>query len=116
MPKYIPSDLLNDFQKKFTGGDIWQIHTGDTWLIVFLYRNDQIEQNKDLPVYGTIKQEYTKLAQEYLDLSENNFKKLNWNLTVKKILKQNIEVVGSFTTLEDYAQHWLAATGALKKF
>jgi hypothetical protein len=84
MPKYIPSDLLNDFQKKFTGGDIWQIHTGDTWLIVFLYRNDQIEQNKDLPVYGTIKQEYTKLAQEYLDLSERQLQEIKLEFDSKE--------------------------------
>jgi hypothetical protein len=65
MARYIPDDIMKEFQRKYETGDIWQVHTGDTWLTFFLYSNDQIEHNKTLPIYEQIRNEYFDLLVKY---------------------------------------------------
>jgi hypothetical protein len=68
MAKYIPNEKLKEFQSRYEKDDVWQVHTGDTWLTVFLYKNDQLEKNKGLQVYEQMKEEYTMLVRTYLDV------------------------------------------------
>jgi hypothetical protein len=67
--KYIPGDILKSFLTSFEKGDIWQIHQlNEKRLIVFLFREDQIEANKSLPIYQAMKDEYFKLVIQYLNV------------------------------------------------
>lgn len=67
--KYIPSDILKSFLTSFEKGDIWQVHQlNEKWLIVFLFRDEQIEINKSLPIYQAMKDEYFKLVKQYLNV------------------------------------------------
>ena len=68
MGKYIPDDILKPFLHSYEKDDVWQVHCGDRWLIVWLFTNDQIDFNKDLPIYQKMKEEYFKLVDKYLDL------------------------------------------------
>jgi hypothetical protein len=67
MGKYIPNEILTSFTKFYEKEDVWQIHSGDSWLTVFLYKESQIEQNQDLPKYIEMKEGYLKLVKKYLD-------------------------------------------------
>ena len=68
MAKYIPKVVLEKSFKSFKRGDIWQVHQlTDKRLIVFLYFDRQIDSNKALPVYETMKDEYFRLVKQYLD-------------------------------------------------
>ena len=67
--KHIPSDILETFLNSYKKGDIWQVHQlNDKWLIVFLFRDEQIALNKNLPIYQTMKDEYFKLVKQYLNV------------------------------------------------
>ena len=67
--KYIPDEILKSFFTSFEKGDIWQVHQlNEKWLIVFLFRDDQIEINKNLPIYQAMKDEYFKLVKQYLNV------------------------------------------------
>lgn len=72
MAKYIPDEKLKEFQKRYENGDVWQVHTGDTWLTVFLYKNEQIARNKGLPVYDQMIEDYASLVHTYLDLPKTS--------------------------------------------
>jgi len=65
--EYIPNDVLKAFTSFYEKDDIWQIHSGNYWLTVFLYKESQIETNKDLPKYNEIKAGYLDLVHKYLD-------------------------------------------------
>jgi|GEM_PF-5378152 len=67
MRKYIPDEILKAFTTSYEKEDIWQIHSGDSWLTVFLFYESQIEQNQDLPKYHEMKEGYLKLVKKYLD-------------------------------------------------
>ena len=64
--EYIPDDILKSFTSFYEKDDIWQIHSGNYWLVIFLYKENQIEPNKDLPKYSEIKKGYLKLVNKYL--------------------------------------------------
>ncbi|OCX50750.1 hypothetical protein BEL04_18620 [Mucilaginibacter sp. PPCGB 2223] len=64
---YIPDDILKSFTTFYEKEDIWQIHSGDYWLTIFLYKEDQIGSNKDLPKYNDIKKGYLELVNKYLN-------------------------------------------------
>ena len=68
MAKYIPDEILKAFTSSYEKGDVWQIHSGDRWLTVFLFSEGQIQSNKGLPIYQQLKMEYFKLVDQYLDL------------------------------------------------
>ncbi|WP_259066681.1 hypothetical protein HDF24_21615 [Mucilaginibacter sp. X4EP1] len=65
--KYIPKEILDSFTSLYQNEDIWQIHSGNYWLTIFLYKENQIEFNKDLPKYNEIKKGYLELVNKYLD-------------------------------------------------
>jgi hypothetical protein len=76
MANHIPDDILKPFLHSYEKGDVWQVHCGDRWLTVWLYSNDQISINKDLPIHQKMREEYFKLVHKYLDLklsSSNDF-------------------------------------------
>jgi hypothetical protein len=88
MTKYIPSDILKRFLNSYEKGDIWQVHQlNEKWLIVFLYFDKQMESNKNLPLYQAMKDEYLKLAKQYLDVP---FDSPN-NISIKFDSKENFE-------------------------
>jgi hypothetical protein len=68
MAKYIPDKILKPFLRSYEKGEVWQVHQGENWLLVFLYYDNQIDANKDLPIYQQMKEEYFKLASKYLDV------------------------------------------------
>jgi hypothetical protein len=68
MAKYIPDQILKPFMKSYERGNVWQIHVGDRWITFFLYFDSQIEENKNLPIYQQIREEYFKLVDKYLDI------------------------------------------------
>jgi len=67
MSEYIPNEILKSFTSSYENEDIWEIHSGNYWLTVFLYKDNQIETNKDLQKYNEIKKGYLKLVNKYLD-------------------------------------------------
>lgn len=68
--KYIPSEILKNFLTSFEKGDIWQVHQlNEKRLIVFLFRNDQIESNKYLPIFQEMKDQYFNLVIRYLSIN-----------------------------------------------
>ena len=77
MAKYIPDEILKPFLHSYEGGDVWQVHSGDMWLTVWLYTNDQIEINEDLPIYQKLREEYFKLVDKYLDHKLSSSKDVN---------------------------------------
>ncbi len=84
MAKYIPNEVLKPFLQSYENGDAWQVHSGDRWLTVWLYSNDQIEYNKDLPIYQKMREEYFKLVDKYLDLKLNSFKDISLDFESKE--------------------------------
>ena len=68
MAKYIPNEILKPFMKSYEKGDVWQVHTGERWIKIFVYLDSQIEENKSLPIYQQMKEEYFKLIDKHLDL------------------------------------------------
>ena len=87
MERFIPEEILKSFQNKYETGDVWQVHTGHTWLAIFLYSNDQIEKNKSLPVYEQMRKEYFDLTVKYLDITPNR----PHSITVYFDSKENFE-------------------------
>jgi hypothetical protein len=86
--KYIPNDILETFLTSFEIGDIWQVHQlNEIRLIVFLFRNDQIESNKGLPIYQEIKDEYFKLVKHYLNINYFN----SADISIQFDSKENFE-------------------------
>ena len=77
MAKYIPDEILKPFLNSYENGDVWQVHSGDRWLTVWLHSNEQIETNKDLPIYQKMKEQYFKLVDEYLDLKLHSSNDIN---------------------------------------
>jgi hypothetical protein len=77
MAKYIPNEILTLFLKSYENGDVWQVHSGDRWLTVWLYANSQIDENKNLPFYKKMKEEYYKLVEKYLDLKISSANDIN---------------------------------------
>ncbi|MFN8283323.1 MAG: hypothetical protein U0U67_08925 [Chitinophagales bacterium] len=78
MAKYIPNDLLEKFLKSYENDDIWQVHQlNSIWLIVFLYYDKQIDENKNLPIYQQMKNEYFELVKKYLDDAPENANQIN---------------------------------------
>ena len=75
--KYIPDDILKPFLRSYENADVWQVHSGDRWLTVWLYSNRQIEDHKNLPIYKKMKEEYYKLVDKYLDLDLSNANDIN---------------------------------------
>ena len=67
MATYIPDKILKSFTASYENEDVWQIHSGNYWLTIFLYKVNQIESNKDLPKYNDIKQGYLELVNKYLN-------------------------------------------------
>ncbi|MES1219096.1 MAG: hypothetical protein ABUT20_26560 [Bacteroidota bacterium] len=65
--KYIPADILDTFTTSYEKEDVWKIHSGDYWLMIFLYTDKQIDSNKDLPKYNEIKKGYLELVKKFLD-------------------------------------------------
>ena len=66
--KFIPGDILKSFLTSFEKGDIWQVHQlNEKRLIVFLFRDEQIELNRGLTIYQSMKNEYFKLVKQYLN-------------------------------------------------
>lgn len=84
MAKYIPSDILKSFLNSYEKGDVWQVHCGDRWLTVWLYSNDQIDQNKHLPMYQRMKEEYFKLVDQYLDLEISSINDIHLDFDSKE--------------------------------
>jgi len=91
MDKYIPNEILKSFTDSYEKEDVWQIHSGNYWLTIFLYKENQIEYNRNLPKYLKIKAGYLELVNKYLDPdikeislsfdSKENFEKIykgNW--------------------------------------
>ena len=84
MPKYIPDEILKPFLQSYKNGDVWQIHSGDRWLTVWLFLNDQIENNINLPIHQKMRQEYFKLVDKYLDLRLSSFKDITLDFESKE--------------------------------
>jgi hypothetical protein len=77
MAKYIPDEVLKPFLHSYEKDDIWQVHSGDRWLTVFLYTDSQIKASKDLPIYQQMKEEYYKLVDKYLDFRLSDASDIN---------------------------------------
>ena len=84
MAKYIPDEILKLFLHSYETGDVWQVHSGDQWLTVWLYSNSQIQHNKDLPIYEKLKEEYFKLINKYLDLKLSSSNDINLSFESKE--------------------------------
>ena len=84
MIKHIPDEILKPFLHSYEKGDVWQVHCGDRWLIIFLYLDNQIVHNKDLPAYQKLKQEYYELIDKYLDLRISGPKDISLNFDSKE--------------------------------
>ena len=68
MARYIPNEILKPFMQSYEKGDVWQVHTGDRWITLFLYLDSQIEANRSMPIYQQMLEEYFELVDKYLDL------------------------------------------------
>ena len=84
MAKYIPEEILKTFLHSYEKGDVWQVHSGDRWLTIWLYTNNQIDDNKNLPIYQKMKEEYFKLVDKYLDLKISNFNDISLDFESKE--------------------------------
>ena len=84
MSKYIPGDILKSFLHSYEKGDVWQVHSGDRWLTVWFYTNNQIDDNRNLSIYKKMKDEYFKLVNKYLDLKISNSNDINLNFESKE--------------------------------
>lgn len=84
MAKYIPNEILKPFLKSYENGDVWQVHCGDKWLTVWLYTNDQIENNKGLLIHQQMREEYFKLVNKYLELKLSSFKDISLDFESKE--------------------------------
>ena len=67
MEKYIPNDVVEVLTNFYEKEDVWQIHSGDYWLVIFLYKDSQIEHNQNLPKYLELKEKYLELVHLYLN-------------------------------------------------
>ncbi|MES2061623.1 MAG: hypothetical protein V4456_06860 [Bacteroidota bacterium] len=76
MSKYIPDEILKAFTTSYENEDVWQIHSDNNWLTVFLYKESQIEPNQNLPKYLEMKEGYLKLIRKYLDPPASEIKEI----------------------------------------
>jgi len=84
MGKFIPKEILTPFIASYENEDVWQIHSGDSWLTVFLHKESQIEANEDLPKYGELKEGYLKLVHQFLDPPASEIDQINLSFNSKE--------------------------------
>jgi hypothetical protein len=77
MSKFIPREIMEAFNSSYTKEDVWQVHSGHSWLTVFLFKESQIEENRDLPKYAEMKAGYLELVNKYLDPPDSEIDKIN---------------------------------------
>ena len=84
MSKFIPGEIMDAFNSSYTKEDVWQIHSGHSWLTVFLFKENQIEENRDLPKYVEMKALYLKLVNKYLDPPYSEIDKIHLSFDSKE--------------------------------
>jgi hypothetical protein len=84
MSKYIPTEILKTFTSFYEKDDVWQIHSGHSWLTVFLFKESQIQQNEDLPKYAELKAGYLRLVKKYLDPPYSEIDKISLSFDSKE--------------------------------